>query len=191
MIAASRESTSTADISAYGAGDFWLVKSSNVSIQARYLGSDELPDSTLFVRAIAVGGEFLANHTMVIGSLEDQILWDGRPILQNQTSSFTAMAEDYFVKAKRSEHSSLVEDTSKENPGVNLEFPLGVSLVVNRLRRHVNLVIEMTPQKEGQDGLCGNFNGISADDTLEVSSKRFDPKVPVKESLFVGLSFDE
>lgn len=171
-------------------GDKWLVKSSLISIQAQYRGDDQLPARSVFARAVAVGGAFLKGNVIVIGSLEDQITWNGGAILEEQSSMFEAGDADFFVKANRSIHSSLVQDPSKENPGVNVELPLGVSLVVNRLHHHISVTIKMPPQEGGQDGICGNFNGIAVDDALELASERMDPSVSAEESLFAGLTFE-
>jgi len=174
------------DTQKYGekGGDNWLVKSDLVSIQARYMENDNLPERNLFVRAIAVGGAFLKGNTLVIGSLEDQVTWNGGSILEDQSSIFSLEGNGFFVKASRSANSSLVQDLSKTNPGVNVELPLGLSLVVNRLSRHVNVVIKMPQQEGGQDGICGNFNGVAADDAIEMSASRLNPQVPAEESLF-------
>ena len=39
-------------------GDMWLAKSASVSIQARYKRDDSLEDKNLFVRSVALGGDF-------------------------------------------------------------------------------------------------------------------------------------
>merc|ERR1719343_917769 len=83
-----------------GTGDKWLVRSGHVSIQARYMARSDTPERNLFVRAIAVGGDFLDGNTLVIGSLEDPTTWNGEPILQSDSSSFIAEG-DFFVNATR------------------------------------------------------------------------------------------
>jgi hypothetical protein len=56
---------------------------------------------------------------------------------------------------------------------------------VTREADHVNVIIEMPEQTDGgQDGLCGNFNGLAADDTLGIVAKRFNPTVQPQHSLF-------
>merc|ERR1719446_732379 len=169
-------------------GDMWLVESDRVSIQARYLADEQLSKGNLFVRAIAVGGTFLRGNTIVVGALEDQVTYNDVEILGDPNASEFKIFEgpEFFVNATRGESSSHVQDLSKQNAGVNIELPLGVKLIVNRLRRHVNLAVKMPPQKD-QDGLCGNFNGIAADDAIELATERFDPKVQPQDSLFKGM----
>jgi len=172
------------------AGDKWLVKSNLVSIQARYIKDPLLPDRNLFVRAIAVGGAFVRGNVIVIGSFEDNSTFNGRRILTEPQSDFEFVEGDFFVKAKRSNNSSLVQDESKRNQGVDVELPMGVNLVINRLHHHVNILIKMPPQEGGQEGLCGNFNGLAGDDALELSAKRFDMNVAPADSLFKDLDFE-
>merc|ERR1711920_884852 len=115
--------------------DKWLVKSGRVLIQAHYVENDDSAD----LRAVAISGTFLKGNTIVIGSLEDKITWNGEDILKDRPSEFHLRNDTFFVNAARSDHSSLVQDLSVENPGVNFELPLGVSLIVNRLHWHVNV----------------------------------------------------
>jgi hypothetical protein len=145
------------------------------------------PDQKLFVRAFAVSGRFLKGGVLIVGSLDDKITWNGAPILEGESSSFYQAEGDVFVKATRGEHSRHVEDPTKEGHGVNIELPFGVVLVLNRLPGHVNVAITMPRQEGGQDGLCGNFNGISSDDSLEFTTRRLSADVPPEESLFQHL----
>merc|ERR1719396_277276 len=108
---------------------------------------------------------------MVIGSLEDQITWNGEPILKTADSVFEIERGEIFVKAKRGKDSALVQDMAQQNPGVNIELPLGVSLIVNRLHNHINVAVNMPRQEGGQDGLCGNFNGMIVDDSMDLMAK--------------------
>lgn len=172
-------------------GDKWLVSSDRLKIQARFMKKSDLPssDQNLFARAIALGGEILKGNVMVIGSLEDNITWNGEPILLDQESKFRMSEGSFFVDATRGP-SSLVQDPSQENPGVNVQLQAGVSLTVNRLHRYINVAIKMPQQAGGQEGICGNFNGIGADDAEEMVANRFDVSVAPADSLFTGLSFE-
>merc|ERR1712187_578181 len=139
----------------------------------------------MFVRALAIGGEFLHGNIMIVGPLEDRITWNGKEILKDETSSFEKIAKEFVVKATRGGNASLVQDLDKQNKGVLIDLPLGVSLVVNRLQRHVNVAIKMVSRADGQDGLCGNANGVAADDTIEFTSDRKAIDVSPLESLFL------
>ena len=60
----------------------WLVKSPLVSIQARYLPDESLSVENLYVSALAIGGPFMRNSTLIVGSLTDGVTSDGRAILE-------------------------------------------------------------------------------------------------------------
>jgi len=164
--------------------EMWVVRSQDVHIQARVANFADSVEKTEFVKTLAVGGPFIANNILVIGSLEDDITWNGMRILEHQDSTFEMRNNDFAVKASRGEHSSNVADMPKENPGVNIEFPMNVSLIVNRLKGHLNVALTMDPQIGGQDGLCGNFNGVASDDSFEFVTARSALEVPETESLF-------
>jgi len=167
-------------------GDIWLVRSADVSIQARYTSSDAVPTKdepmkNSFVRAVAIGGPFVNHSTLVVGPLEDGIVsWNGTEILKNKTSSFKV---EGLITAERRPNSHDVRNMSQSNPGIDLELPMGVRLTVNRFPHHVNIFIHM-PKVAGQDGLCGNFNGKPDDDMLDVIFADRNPKVSQGQSLF-------
>jgi len=162
-------------------GPMWLVRSSQVHIQALYLPDDALPDKNLYVRAVAVGGPFLGNRTLLVGSLGSTVTWEGHAILETPTALVdpsTAAASVSFVvprlfNASQSPHGQLLVD-----------LPLGVWLNVQRNQGYVDVAITMPRLEGSQDGLCGNFNGVAADDTLKLVEDRADPKVTLAESLF-------
>ena len=64
-------------------------------------------------------------------------------------SGFTSASG--LVKAKRHTDAKLVENIAVDNPGLDVELPNGVKLLVNRQRKYVNLIITMAPLKS-QDG---------------------------------------
>uniref|UniRef100_A0A7S2P1T3 Ricin B lectin domain-containing protein n=1 Tax=Zooxanthella nutricula TaxID=1333877 RepID=A0A7S2P1T3_9DINO len=57
-------------------------------------------------------------------------------------------------------------------------------MIVNRWAQHIDLMITMHQQPGGQDGHCGNFNGVGADDDLENIQKRAGAQVAAAEQLF-------
>jgi len=163
-------------------GDMWLVKSSTVSIQARYARDDTLAEENLFVKSLAVSGAFMKGNMFVVGDLEQGVTYNGLPILGDKESDFEHIG---MIKAKRHLDSQLVQNPEKVNPGINVELPEGVKLLINRQRHYINVEVTMPPSEGGQDGLCGNFNGDGDDDSLELIEKR-DPRVASGESLFRG-----
>jgi len=172
-------------------GDKWLVKSGSVKIQARYMSDERLKEKNEFVRFMAVGGAFLKGNIIIVGSLDDDITWNGNPILSRDVAGsphFEFQERGLSVNITRSDHSQNVANLSQTNPGIEMQLPMGVSLIVNRLRHHLNVAITMPPQEGGQEGLCGNFNGVGSDDSLELSSKRLDHNVPREDSMFAGLT---
>lgn len=170
-------------------GDKWLVRSDRISIQARYLEDKALPERNVFVRAIAVGGAFLEGNIVILGSLVDEVTWNGKPILEEEDSEFSFVSSGdraLLVKARRGANSSHAENPSVKNHGIDIEFPLGTSLVVNRLYDHVNFAITMSQRDSGQDGLCGNFNCIASDDNMGFLAERSSIDVLPSESLFMS-----
>jgi len=163
----------------HGAGDLWLVKSRLVSIQARYLPDQGLSQKNLYVKALAVGGPFMRNSTLVIGSLGDAVLWDGTAVLEPPASRRRKAAG-----VSRFSVAGLLKASQSSEGQVVVDLPLNVSLIVQRKRRHVNVVIKMPPLEDGQEGLCGNFNGLAGDDSLELVEGRSNPQVEPQASLF-------
>ena len=62
--------------------------------------------------------------------------------------------------------SSFVQNPEMVNPGFDVELPEGVRWLINRQRHYINVEVTMPPSNGGQDGLCGNFNGVGDDDSL-------------------------
>jgi len=158
-----------------GSGDYWLVFSARVHIQARFAPDPTFPDEGLFVRAVAAGGRFLGGGTAVVGRLSDAVTWRGREVLTSMrgdsAASVAALLSEFEDETVKMNQSSLGQVTAV--------LPSSVVLKVNRRHGHVNLAIIMPPQQAdaGQDGLCGNFNSIAGDDTVKLLTERFDPMV--------------
>merc|ERR1712070_534476 len=74
---------------------------------------------------------------------------------------------------------------------LHVTLPGSVTLQINRWNeegegRYINTKITM-PHQEGQDGQCGNFNGIAEDDArLAVKSRLGKDGVPVEDLMFPG-----
>lgn len=181
LINQARATSSRAALRPDGFGDKWLVKSQTVFIQAKYTLDASLPEKNVFTKAVAVGGPFLRNNVLVVGSLDDLITWNGRPILDSMPSEFAVHG---LIVAKNHANASLVQDTARRSPGLEIELPSNVKLLVNRFRKHVNVAIKMKRSFELQDGLCGNFNAFPGDDLPELVQKRKTQNVEPYDSLF-------
>mmetsp|Transcript_10993 Transcript_10993/g.38723 ORF Transcript_10993/g.38723 Transcript_10993/m.38723 type:complete len:476 (-) Transcript_10993:171-1598(-) len=160
-------------------GEVWLVKSTEVHIQAKFLKIKNTHGLAL-TRAVAVGGPFMQGHIMKISPLEDggHIWWDDQEVLATDGSfdlsglgkaTYDGMGGAYqTVEAKHVVHLAL-------NLGVNLE--------VMRWSSHVSVKIDMLPQA-GQDGYCGNFNDQEFDDSFVEVKQRLGLKVAKQDMLF-------
>jgi len=166
-----------------GFGDMWLVKSRLVSIQARYEPDTALQHKNLYVKAVGVGGPFLGNKTLVVGTLDDAVTWDGEDILQHRTSGVVVGS-----LVAKFEVFGLIKAIQGIRGVVVAELPMGVTLTVKRKRRNVDVIIKMPQMEGGQEGLCGNFNGLAGDDSLELAQSRADPRVSPQESFFIGVT---
>jgi len=175
-----------ADIFSYG--DFWIVKNSLVSIQARYSSTQWTVSGQSATRAIAVGGAFLHNHTLIVQPMDGHVTWDGKQILEEVPSDFRVpgLLSLHF----REDEALRLDEGQRGLPvrAVRMQLPLGVQLTVNRWSRHIDVKIAMQPLPGGQDGHCGNYNGDASDDTAEHLLERNMP-IPPEELLFPVKSF--
>jgi len=167
----------------YEEGEFWLVRSKMVAIQGRYLAT-QFTNGLSATNAIAVGGPFLLGHTVVVGPLNGgQILFDGEPALTNFPSS-AALAG---VATLRYDGQGNLVDAAQGHLDmrvVHMDLPLGVQVEVFRWENHINVRITMAPRVGGQDGHCGNFNGLAEDDTSEQIKARIGMGIVDGECLF-------
>jgi hypothetical protein len=173
----------------YTSGEFWIVKSADVSIQARYAPT-HATNGLAVTKQIAVSGPFLKGHKLIVG--EEHAFYDGAPILTGFPSQFSS--PDGLV--------SIVYNSQGESlqPGregktfhvLHVTLPGRVSMQINRWNeagegRYINAKITMPPQAGGQDGDCGNFNGNPADDKrLLVRSRLGKEGVAAAELLLDG-----
>jgi len=164
----------------------WLVKSARLHIQALYVPDKTLEEKNMFVGAVAIGGLALRRHRLVAGSLGDEVTWDGVPIFA-RAASRDSDSQAFLAVPSRFEVAGLLSARQTDWGLVTVGTSANVTMSVTRKQRHVNVVITMPPQDGGQDGLCGNFNGIAGDDSLELAETRHDPKVEPSASLFEGL----
>merc|ERR1719265_1016381 len=159
-------------------GDFWLVKSPLVSIQGRYNKAGNYKNS--FLRVLAVGGPFLHNNTLIIGNRKSKVFWNDEEILPTLPSEY----RNQFIKARYHKDSWLVQDKERNAPGIDIDIPLEVKLLVNRGKNGVGVQIVMPKMEGGQDGQCGNYNGNPADDTEELIAARIGINIVPDDLLF-------
>jgi len=168
----------------YSSGDYWLVKSDRVKIQGRYGPTQWTVGGQSALLALAVGGPFLLNHTLIIEPMDGgNVTWDGKQILQDFPSEF--MLRDFVRVSFNSSHQH-IDDAQKNFPVHMVEawMPRLVHLTVNRWAKHIDAIIRMVQQPGGQDGHCGNFNGNPNDDTKELIDERAGALVLAEASLF-------
>jgi len=149
----------------YSQGEYWIVKSDTVSIQARYLPTP-ITHGLSVTKEIAISGPFLNNHKLRIGARTAS--WDGQPILTGFPSTFRNA--NPLVDISYNGQGSLLQQgrEGKALHVVHVTLPSGVSLQVNRWTEasegdYINVRLTM-PKQPNQDGHCGNFNGNSMDD---------------------------
>jgi len=130
------------------AGTFWIVKSDQVHIQAKYARNETLDTTTLV--ALHVGGPFLNNNVLTMRPLSGNSTWDGRHILRQMPSNF----ENDLISAKYHAATEMVKDGTR-GPGVDIGLPMGVKLIVNRWKKSLAVQISMCGQGGSQGGQCG------------------------------------
>jgi len=171
---------SDADLKDGEAKDLWLVRGrahdgSTVRIAARYWRNASSTGHQVFLKSLAISGGFITNRTLIVRPLQDEITWNNQKetyaILKKEESAFSI---EGLVSAKRK--------ASTSGSTVEVELPKEVKLLITRHQKYVNVAISMPPLAT-QDGLCGNFNGDSSDDTLGMILAR-GPRVKDENSMF-------
>eukprot|EP00930_Biecheleria_cincta_P047923 TRINITY_DN3331_c0_g2_i1.p1 TRINITY_DN3331_c0_g2~~TRINITY_DN3331_c0_g2_i1.p1 ORF type:complete len:503 (-),score=94.07 TRINITY_DN3331_c0_g2_i1:72-1502(-) len=168
----------------YSQGDFWLVKSSTISIQGRFQATDwtKNNDHTDYssMTSIIVSGSFVGNHKIEVQSMLGKIYCDGQDILNQFGVSNCGGAQIFY-----DDKGSLVDQAMAflQHRVVHLHLPGQVTMQVNRWPNFINAKIFMS-KRDGQDGICGNFNGDGADDMGKDLHQRFGAGVPQSELLF-------
>jgi len=172
----------------------WLVKSGHVWIQGRFnLGSN---NTHSFLKAVAIGGPFLQGNTLTIGSGEGEILWNDGEILDHmnthfETTFYTPSRVREHVKAALRDAEVNIMHPNVTHRGLNVSLPHGITLVVDRYQQWLGLSIQQShPFKDGQDGICGNYNDVKEDDALTALHSRMRLEVPDKDTIF-HIKFDE
>jgi len=187
-------------VSFYSQGEYWMVKSTTVWIQGRYLPTP-MTNGLSVVKEVAIGGPFLqsadgSKNILRISAL--RATFNGAPIIPGFPDQFTN--QDPAVEVTTDGSGEILQQgrQGKEMHVVHVRLPLGVHLQINRWNEagegeYLNVEIIMSVQP-AQDGHCGNFNGNPADDTRALIRARigttgvapenllFNVKTPVREA---------
>jgi len=159
----------------YTPGEYWIVKSSTVHIQAKY-GALPSTNGLGVVKGFAVGGPFLKGHKLIVDTMEKAgavVTYDGQPVVTGfPANSHTA---DGLVNIQYNGAGALMDKSLhgavRANPQMHvlhITLPLAINLEINQWNEpgegpYMNVKITMSAQPN-QDGHCGNFNGNPADD---------------------------
>jgi hypothetical protein len=174
----------------YSPGEYWIVKSSTIWLQGRYLPT-RMTSGLAVTKTLAIGGPMLKGHKLFISA--DAASCDGQPILTGFPSSFNVAGGiaslqyngqgTVLQKGRGGKALHIVH--VKVNDGT----PEGVTIQINRWTEpgeghYINVRIVMHAQP-GQDGHCGNFNGNAADDSRPAVRSRLGTQgVPQAQLLF-------
>jgi hypothetical protein len=160
----------------YTSGEFWIVKSTTVHIQGAY-SPTHATNGLAVTKKLAIGGPFLKGHKLIIG--EEHAKYDGTEILTTFPGSFHDV--DGLVTITYDNVGELLQPgrEGKSLHVMHVTLPLGVKLQINRWDeagegKYINSKITMSKQPY-QDGQCGNFNGIAADDARLAVKARMGP----------------
>jgi len=166
----------------YGEGDFWIVKSSRVHIQGRFMGT-KYTHGLSATNQIAVGGDFVNGNVIIVGSMDDGTpTVNGQPVLPSLGSTYSVSGGGTLTYTTEGELPDKAAAVFPRNV-VRMDLPSRVTIEVFRFANYIDLRIQM-PSQGKQDGCCGNFNKNAADDTTAQIFARIGARVPPAETLF-------
>mmetsp|Transcript_54551 Transcript_54551/g.100982 ORF Transcript_54551/g.100982 Transcript_54551/m.100982 type:complete len:962 (+) Transcript_54551:64-2949(+) len=164
-------------------GDMWLVKSHKVYIQGRFGHAKQVQRS--FLKGIAIGGPFLFGNTLTLTAGEGYVFWNKHKILEESSTDFeTTMENGKLVRASYRNAVPNINDPNRTTHGIDVTLPDGVRLIIDRFQTWLGLRISLQHPLKEQDGICGNFNNVTHDDSVKALANRMDAMVLPSESLF-------
>jgi len=170
-------------------GEYPLIKSEQLQVQARFGYTSQYPTATSTV-GMAIGGSRIKGHTLAVvyvgpapGIKGFKVFWDGQEILRNYPSTFVSpdmvLSAEYDAMDPQQFHREgrhTIGGTHGALPSFLFDFgdAVGSFLTVYVLvgPDSVNAVVRTRKIEGGQDGLCGNFNCNQEDDSLEALERR-------------------
>jgi len=169
----------------YESGNYWLLKSAAVWIQGHQAGRTLIFDSSLddgfrnhaSLLKVAVGGPFLQGNTLMIEGAKDgaQVWFNDNLILSgsepvNGQTTLRNMGGRVVILRRNTKPTIRATETALPFK-IEVDLPEQVSLKITvhgrdqqTLASTLDCVIR-SQQISGMDGMCGNFNGVLADDT--------------------------
>merc|ERR1712190_219111 len=147
----------------YTPGEYWIVKSSTVSIQARYKPT-HITSGLSVTKEIVFGGPFMKGHVLRVSSMT--ATYDGQSICTGFPSSFS----NDIIQIQYNSMGGALQNgrEGKALHVMHITLPNNVQIQINRWNEpnegsYINVKV-MMPKQPGQDGHCGNFNGNQVDD---------------------------
>jgi len=177
----------------YSSGEYWLVKSDTIWIQARYKPTP-VTHGLAVTKEIAIGGPFLKGHKLFLDAKSTSVWFTGatpQNILTTFPSSFHSA--DPLVDIQYNSQGKTLQQGrgGKALHALHITLPLGIKLQVNRWNEagegdYMNIELTMPPQPN-QDGQCGTPNGNPADDDrMEVRKRLGTQGVAVTDLILPG-----
>jgi len=149
-------------------GDYWLLKSPQISVQARYEGLGGVCE-------VAVGGPFLQGHVFRVSHQASiHITWDGEPVLPSypgpEFSDEQGLIRASFIDVSYGDE--FWDGVGARSPALELTLPFDVRMTIVMPRAcRMSPFLTMRKQEGGQDGQCGKAEG---DDKVNMSHWRVD-----------------
>eukprot|EP00444_Apocalathium_aciculiferum_P062503 CAMPEP_0183608334 /NCGR_PEP_ID=MMETSP0371-20130417/183910_1 /TAXON_ID=268820 /ORGANISM="Peridinium aciculiferum, Strain PAER-2" /LENGTH=325 /DNA_ID=CAMNT_0025820461 /DNA_START=18 /DNA_END=995 /DNA_ORIENTATION=- len=165
-------------------GEQWIVKSDDISIQARYLATP-FTSGPAATHQIAIGGQFMDWAVLSVGPMDNgQITCSNLPILTQFPSEATCGGATVSYDSQ----GELVDGAQAqlERHIVHFSFPArSLHLEIFRWANHINVRVTLKVMPGmSVDGSCGNANNDQADDTKEAIVARIGARIPADELLF-------
>jgi len=186
----------------YDPGEYWAIKSAELSVQVRYGMTKRFPDASS-TTGIAIGGPLLRDHVLVaafVGPEEGfagfKVFWDGTEILAEFPSKYAssdsvliathdAMDPTKYHREGRHTIGDATDLASKDLPSYLFQLVPNVRIYMLLGPDNANIIIQTKKLASGQDGYCGNFNCNPDDDTLEEFQARgVVGRISLTETLF-------
>lgn len=175
----------------YTPGEYYIVKTPNriVSIQGKYQPT-RMTNGLAVTKEVGISGSFIGDNKLVIGA--DFITFNNQPIQQGFDQLGFEWTHASGINIAINNQGTVMQESraGKALHVVHLELPNEVKMEVNRWSNpqegsYINVRLTMHPM--GQDGHCGNFNGVAEDDRRTAVRARLGKfGVPQNELIFPG-----